>query len=145
MRVVALLLFFLSFAAVAHAQSQGEQGMPPSSAFDGNWIGTVSCEDAHGALGYHWSFLATVQQGRFHGIHGTLGQPDSFELTGTINPDGTAHFFGKGLTGGNPNTNVGRVGAGAVYSYHANGMFTANHGHARRVELRPCTLDFHKQ
>ena len=118
--------------------------MAPSSAFDGNWIGTVSCDNTNEALGYQWDFTATVQQGRLHGIHGTLGQADSFELTGTIDPDGTAHFYGKGLTG-KSNYNVGRVPAGVVYAYHANGTFTANHGQARRVETRPCTLDFYKR
>ena len=143
MRVAATLVCFLSFAAMAHAQPTSGAGQAPA-AFDGDWIVTVSCDDARGARGYHWDFPATVQQGRLHGVYGTLGQTNSFELTGTIDPDGTAHFFGKGLTGGSA-YNVGQVAAGVVYAYHANGAFTANHGQARRVELRPCTLDFHKQ
>jgi hypothetical protein len=61
-----------------------------SAAFDGDWMGLVTCDNVREAQGYHWEFPATVRQGRLHGVHGTLGQPDSLEFIGTIDPDGTA-------------------------------------------------------
>lgn len=115
-----------------------------AESFDGGWTVDIACDSFHEAQGYHWSFPATVAGGQLHGIYGRPGTPESFDLSGRIEADGTARFFGKGLTG-NPAHTLGVVSSGTPFTYHAVGNFAGDRGQAKRVEARPCTLTFIRQ
>ena len=67
--------------------------------FDGSWLTTVSCAAVRDALGYSFRFVSTVNDGVLHGLHGTLGEPGSLQIDGTIGPDGTGKLYASGRTG----------------------------------------------
>jgi hypothetical protein len=117
---------------------------PARGAFDGSWMVYVLCDDTPDALGYNLTFTGTVEGGHFHGEHGVKGEANSFDLDGTIEADGTAKFFGAGLTGPSKYS-VRQAAQGSTYFYHASGHFAGGLGEAKRTETRPCTLTFKKQ
>jgi hypothetical protein len=113
--------------------------------FDGQWLTTVSCLDSRGGLGYSYRFLGVVKDGVYHGLHGTLGQPGSLQVDGPIAADGTGQLYAQGLTGSKefvPGTDTPR---GTDYGYHIDAHFGATAGTGKRVEGRPCTVEFEKQ
>jgi hypothetical protein len=116
----------------------------PTTQFDGAWMTTLSCNTASGALGYSYQFTAQVKNGHYRGEHGTPGQPGSIEYDGTIAPDGTIDFYGKGLTGSAAYT-VGQLKPGTEYGYHVTGHLEAASGTATRADGRPCSFTFAKR
>ena len=112
--------------------------------FDGKWQTTVSCDASRGALGFSYQFISVVKDGNLHGIRGTVGQPSSLALDGTIGDDGAGKLYAEGLTGSKefvPGTDTPR---GTSFGYHVRAHFDARHGEGTRVEGRPCTLEFEK-
>lgn len=113
--------------------------------FDGNWLTTVSCEPARGALGFSYQFTSTVTDGVIHGLHGTEGQPGSLQIDGTIPPDGNASLYAKGRTGSKEFVPGRDTPPGTEYGYNINAHFGDTTGTGIRVEGRPCSLKFVKQ
>jgi hypothetical protein len=112
--------------------------------FDGTWDTTVSCSNTEGALGYSYQFDSTVKDGVLHGEKGEKGKPGRFELDGKILPDGTMKLYAKGLVGAQE-VAVGHRPRGSAFGYHVEGKFTDKEGNGKRVEGRPCELDFAKK
>ena len=81
----------------------------------------------------------------FHGVHGTVGEPSSLQIDGKIGPDGGASLYAMGRTGSKefvPGTDTPR---GTEYSYSIDARFQGTTGTGKRIEGRPCTLQFEKQ
>jgi hypothetical protein len=117
----------------------------PSVRFDGKWQTTVSCDPSRGALGFSYRFISEVKDGNFHGLRGSVGQPSSLLIDGTVSEDGTGKLYASGKTGSKefvPGTDTPR---GTDFGYHIRAQFDERHGTGTRVEGRPCTFEFVKQ
>ena len=112
--------------------------------FDGAWDTSASCENAAGALGYSYRFDSIVKDDVLHGERGDRGKPGWFQLDGKIAPDGTARFYADGLVGASE-TAVGHRRAGTRYNYHVEAKFSGDSGTGKRVEGRPCTVEFKRK
>ena len=119
-------------------------GVADDHPYDGAWDTTVSCENAAGALGYSYRFDSLVKGDVLHGEKGDKGKPGWFQLDGKINRDGTARFYADGLVGA-AEAAVGHRPAGTRYGYHVDANFSDDSGNGKRVEGRPCTLEFKRK
>jgi hypothetical protein len=122
----------------------GARGADDTKRFDGTWTTTISCSNAAGALGYSYQFPSIVKNGELHGGKGKEGKPGWLELDGKVLPDGTAKIYAKGLVGAKE-VAVGQRPAGSVFGYHIEGKFSDTEGNGKRVEGRPCEVDFVKK
>lgn len=113
--------------------------------FDGMWQTTVSCAAARDALGYSFRFVSTVENGVFHGVHGTAGEPGSLQIDGRIGADGVAKLYASGRTGSKEYVPGRDTPRGTEYGYNVNAKFEGKTGTGNRIEGRPCTLEFEKQ
>jgi len=120
------------------------RGVAADHPFDGTWDTTVSCENAAGALGYSYRFDSIVKDDVLHGEKGEQGKPGWFQLDGKIAPAGTARFYADGLVGASE-TAVGQRRAGTRYNYHVEANFSHDSGTGKRVEGRPCMLEFKRK
>lgn len=120
------------------AASAAEAG---AGRFDGGWSVTVSCPPAAGAMGFSYQFPAEVRGGVLHGERLHPDQPGWLVIDGPIGEDGAARFYAKGLVGAAPFA-VGQRPKGTPYGYHVDARFERDHGQGKRVEGRPCDLDF---
>lgn len=120
------------------------QAADDAARFDGKWDTTVSCTNASGALGYSFQFVSTVKDGALHGKRGTESKPGWLRIDGSIQPNGTAKLYAKGLVGAREYA-VGHRPAGTEYGYHVEGKFSDNEGTGKRVEGRPCDVSFVKK
>ncbi|HXW89305.1 MAG TPA: hypothetical protein VEK33_02040 [Terriglobales bacterium] len=116
-------------------------GVADDHPFDGTWDTTVSCENTAGALGYSYRFDSIVKDDVLHGEKGDKGKPGWFQLDGKIGPAGAARFYADGLVGASE-TAVGHRRAGTRYNYHVEATFSDYSGTGKRVEGRPCTVEF---
>jgi len=112
--------------------------------FDGTWDTTVSCSNTAGALGYSYQFTSTVKYGVLHGEKGDKGKPGWFQLDGKILPDGTMKLYAKGLVGAEE-VAIGHRPRGSAFGYHVEGKFSEKDGSGKRVEGRPCEVEFAKK
>jgi hypothetical protein len=111
--------------------------------FDGTWQTTWTCTNFANFPGYTFQFPIAVKNGSYHGQKGKDGEPGSLIVDGKVAPDGTAAFFGKGVVG----SAVVALGAarGSQYAFHALAQFDRRSGTGKRIEGRPCTLNFVKE
>lgn len=137
MRFTAILVL-ATFALVSLCTAADEHP------FDGTWDTTVSCENAAGALGYSYRFDSIVKNDVLHGDKGDKGKPGWYQLDGKIAPDGTARFYADGLVGA-AEAAVGHLHAGTRYGYHVDANFSGDAGTGKRVEGRPCTVEFSRK
>ncbi len=135
----AVAITFLALAATAAAQPAGGVRR-----FDGTWEATVVCSDWHGALGYSKIFPVMVSDGHLQGQYEKKDQPNSLTLEGTIQPDGRATISANGVTGPSK-FNIAQIQQGEPYNYSITAQFERAHGHGKRMELRPCDVDFVRQ
>jgi hypothetical protein len=138
----------LLLVAQAAGQSAEKQSQAPATSthnFDGQWLTTVSCANYRGALGYAYQFVGTVKDGKFHGLHGTEGQPGSLVIDGPIAADGKASLSGNGRTGSKEYVPGRETPRGTEYSYNIDAQFAGATGTGERVEGRPCSFKFAKQ
>ena len=113
--------------------------------FDGKWLTTVSCEGVRDALGYSYRFISEVKDGHFRGLHGTEGKPSSLLIEGTVSADGSAKLYATGRTGSKEYVPGRDTPRGTEYSYSIEAHFKGANGNGRRVEGRPCSLEFEKR
>ena len=111
--------------------------------FDGSWDTVLSCENAAGALGYSFKFPSIVKNGALHGEKGAKGKPGWLQLDGRILADGSARIYADGLVGASEAA-VGHRPPGTQYGYHIEAKFSDDAGTGKRVEGRPCTVEFSK-
>jgi hypothetical protein len=115
---------------------------PRTSAFDGNWLGTVNCPNYLRDSGYSQTFRALVREGRLHGEVGMKGKPGWRALVGEIASSGSASIQEQGVT-----TRGNNWPAGQSYSNVLSGQFDGTRGTARRFtpNVRDCRFIFTKQ
>ena len=128
------LVVALAFAVAAPAANDH---------FDGTWDTVLSCENAAGALGYSFKFPSMVRNGALHGERGTKSKPGWLQLDGKILADGSAKIYADGLVGA-AEAAVGHRPPGTQYGYHIEAKFSDDSGTGKRVEGRPCTVEFTK-
>jgi hypothetical protein len=114
-----------------------------ATTFDGAWETTWTCTDLGQFPGYSYRFTGRVKDGSYHGLRGVKGEPSSLDLTGKIEPDGTAAFVGEVIVG---SSLVGMgVARGTPSDFRALAQFDKTSGTGKRIEGRPCSLSFVKQ
>lgn len=113
--------------------------------FDGKWQTTVSCEAARDALGYSYRFISEVKNGKLRGLYGAEGKPSSLLIEGTVDPDGAAKLYATGHTGSKEYVPGRDAPRGSEYSYSIEAHFEGTKGSGKRVEGRPCSLQFEKR
>lgn len=113
--------------------------------FDGRWQTTVSCDNERDALGYSYRFMSEVKDGHLHGRHGVEGEPGSLVIDGRIAPDGIARLYAQGRTGSKEFVPGRDTPRGTGYGYHIDARFEDSRAKGRRVEGRPCSVEFEKE
>jgi hypothetical protein len=131
-------------AAVAPATMPRTEGAPTAKAFDGDWDVTVGCPNDGKVLGYTRSVTGTVQNGKLHAEALNEGVPNWLSIDGQIGADGKSTLIVHGLTN-DPKYVVGQLKPGSPYVYTVNAQFNGATGFGKRVELRPCTVNFVKR
>jgi hypothetical protein len=128
----------------------------PVGTFDGVWLTTEVCpgvptRQENGrtfteVTGYSKVFAAQINNGAFHGENGAKGQPGWLLLEGGVNPDGTMHLIGKGITGGNAATNFYHHSRPGPYQFIVNAHLGSSAGTGKRAsDPRECGFSFVKQ
>jgi hypothetical protein len=131
-------------AAVAPAPMPRTEGAPTAKAFDGDWDVTIGCPNDGKVLGYTRSVTGTVQNGKLHAEALKEGVPNWLSIDGQIGADGKSTLIVHGLTN-DPKYVVGQLKPGSPYVYTVNAQFNGATGFGKRVELRPCTVNFVKR
>jgi hypothetical protein len=72
------------------------------------------------------------------------GVPNWLSIDGQIGADGKSTLVVHGLTS-DPKYTVGQVRPGSLYVYTVIARFNGSTGSGKRVELRPCTVNFIKR
>ena len=147
---IALAGYLKDFPAGVHVQEAQlrlanliRTGAAPTKTFDGTWQTEWTCPNLGQFPGYTFQFNGQVKDGAYHGTKGVKGEPSSMVLDGKIDADGAAGFAGEIIVGSS------LVGLGAARGtpsdFHALGHFEHGGGSGKRIEGRPCTLNFIKQ
>lgn len=155
MRFCQIVLIILCAAGIAAAQQQEPAStvsdtprISNAGRFDGTWGVLLTCPDfkdaAGGAKGYTFRFLIQVKDGVLQGEHRKEGMPGWLKFTGQIQPDGTAEIQAHGLTG-NPDFSVGKIPKNTAYDFRVKARFEGSRGTGRRIDVRPCDVDFFRQ
>jgi hypothetical protein len=128
------------FLLALHAGAVRSQANP----FDGKWKVVQHCpprDGVDGAKGYTHYFDVEVINGELRGAQGTPGEPGSFELRGTVAPDGTAALRRSGLVS-NSDYAINQAPRGKAYSFRVNAKFEGAAGIGQRMSGRPCEFRF---
>jgi hypothetical protein len=139
MRYAAVLAMLAPVLLPGVAAAAGNQ------TFDGSWQTTVSCAAERDALGYSFRFVSTIKDGVLHGVHGATGAPGSLQIDGSIGPDGTGKLYVVGYTNSKEYVPGRDTAKGTQYGYNIDAHFAASSGTGKRVEGRPCSLQFARQ
>lgn len=148
--VAAFASYFKEFPSGAHVQDAQLKmadlimtAAPATKTFDGRWQTTWTCTNVGQFPGYSYRFVGQVKDGAYSGMRGIKGQPGSLDLSGKIEPDGTAAFFGEIIV----NSSLVGMGAarGTPSDFHAIAQFRQTTGTGTRIEGRPCSVSFAKQ
>ncbi|MEO8739256.1 MAG: adenylate/guanylate cyclase domain-containing protein [Casimicrobiaceae bacterium] len=132
-------------ATLPAAEKAARAAGSSSATYDGNWNVTVACTSTpDGALGYTFVFVAQVKDGLLRGEYGIEGTASSLQIQGPIQPDGSARFSARGITG-DRRYSVNEVAKGTQYRYTVAATFDAARGSGKRQEMRPCDLTFVRQ
>lgn len=143
--VITMIIRFIGcgFLAACLAVS-GAQAADGESRFDGTWDTIISCGNDSDAYGYSFEFPSTVKDGELTGSKGEEGKPGWLQLKGKIEQDGSAKIYAHGLVGASQYA-VGNRPKGSDYGYHIEAEFKGDEGTGRRIEGRPCDVEFKKQ
>lgn len=152
LRVAAALLL----GSIAFAQSTSSPppaagaGGQSSPGFDGKWLTKLTCPEKGNTEGYTWQFASVIQNGNFHGEHGTAGEPGYLLIEGKIAKDGGAKLSATGIVASRKYARGILAHKGAEYDYNIKAQFEDTKGTGTRdaglgVVGRPCTFDFVKQ
>jgi uncharacterized caspase-like protein len=130
--------------APAPAPMPRAQEAAATKGFDGIWDATISCANEGKVLGYTRLVTGTVQNGKLHAEALREGVPNWLSIDGQIGADGRSTLIVHGLTN-DPKYVVGQLKPGSPYVYSVNAQFSGSTGSGKRVELRPCTVNFVKR
>jgi hypothetical protein len=113
--------------------------------FDGIWLGKLVCEPTPSGLpGWRYELTGKVTDGIFHAEIGRVGKPGSQTFDGTIEIDGTADIFQKGLSGG-PQRDPFHRPPGTEYNSKYLAKFDGSHGSGTRSDRASCNVNFTKR
>jgi hypothetical protein len=118
--------------------------------FDGNWLTTLTCPAKGNTEGYTWQFASVIQNGNFHGEHGTAGEPGYLLIEGRIGDDGSAKLSANGVVASRNYAHGVFAHKGEDYSYDIKAQFQETKGTGTKsaglgIVGRVCTFDFVKQ
>jgi len=116
-----VVLFILSNGIPAQAET---------SAFDGTWNLTLTCEPTFKATGYTLKIVARVKDGMFLGQYGEENTPGYLKVTGQIEPDGSSMLQATGLIG---KTGPNSPATGKAYNYVIKAQFKDSRGTGSRM------------
>ena len=85
--------------AAASPRLAARAARPPSD-YSGQWAAAISCKAFRGRPAFSSNLPVSVTNNTFNVKHGEPGQPGSFTLTGTPQPDGQLNLAGDGLAAG---------------------------------------------
>lgn len=131
-------------AALAPAPMPRTQEAAATKGFDGIWDVTITCPSEGNAQGYTRIVPGSVRDGKLHGEVLKEGVPNWISIDGQIGADGKSTLVVHGLTN-DPKYTIGQVRPGSLYVYTVNAQFNGSTGSGKRVELRPCTVNFVKR
>jgi len=113
--------------------------------FDGIWLGKLVCEPTKSGLpGWSYELAGRVTDGAFHAEIGRVGKPGSQTFDGSIEPDGTADIFQKGLSG-NPQRDPFHRPVGTEYNNRYLTKFDGSHASGTRSDRASCNVNFTKR
>jgi hypothetical protein len=113
--------------------------------FDGIWLGKLVCEPTPSGLpGWRYELTGRVTDGVFHAEIGRVGKPGSQTFDGTIETDGTADIFQKGLSG-DPQRDPFHRPSGTEYNNRYLTKFDGSHGSGTRSDRASCNVNFTKR
>jgi Caspase domain len=113
--------------------------------FDGIWLGKLVCEPTPSGLpGWRYELTGRVTDGVFHAEIGRVGKPGSQTFDGTIETDGTADIFQKGLSG-DPQRDPFHRPPGTEYNNRYLTKFDGSHGSGTRSDRASCNVNFTKR
>ncbi len=140
-------LSILGAAAFAQTIPQVLVAEKASPKFDGTWDTKMTCPAKGNTEGYTWQFPATIQNGAFHGEHGTAGEPGYLLIEGKISDNGSAKLSANGIVASRKYARGVLAHKGEEYSYNIKAQFTEKDGTGTRdtgmgIVGRPCTFDF---
>ena len=92
-------------------------------------------------MGYSRSLTGTISNNRLHGELLKEGMPNWLVIDGPVEADGRSVFTVHGLTN-DPKYTFNHAKAGSAFSYTVNAQLGDSTGSGKRVELRPCTVNF---
>ncbi len=118
--------------------------------FTGNWRTKLTCPAKGNTEGYTWEFPSVVQDGNFHGEHGTAGEPGYLLIEGKIKEDGSAKLSATGIVASRKYARGVLTHKGEEYSYDIKAQFGETEGSGTRntglgVVGRPCAFEFTKE
>ena len=131
-------------ATLAPAPMPRREEAATTKSFDGNWDVTITCSSEAKAEGYVRMVSGTVRDGKLHAEALKEGEPNWLSIDGQIGADGKSMLAVHGLTK-DPKYTIGQVKPGSLYFYTVNAQFNGATGSGKRVELRPCTVNFVKR
>ena len=137
MRSAYRLAIGLAASALFFVQPHIKAATEGTTAFDGTWAVTVDFHayknpDGTVAKPTVRRFVATVKNGVLHGQTGTKGQPNFYELNGTIAADGSANLLASGLTKYSEYTPMNE-GPGKPFEYQVTARFKGRTGTGESV------------
>jgi len=113
--------------------------------FDGTWLGKLVCEPTPSGLpGWRYELTGRVRDGIFHAEIGPVGKPASETFDGTIETDGSANIFQKGLSG-DPQRDPFHRPPGTEYNNRYLTKFGGAHGSGTRSDRASCNVSFTKR
>ncbi len=139
----------LATALIICSNVFGQTSSAPETRFDGKWLTKMTCPAKGNTEGYTWTFDSAVQNGNFHGEHGTAGEPGYLLIEGKLAPDGSAKLAASGIVASRKYSRGVFTHKGADYDYDIKAQFGETEGTGTRnvgmgVVGRPCTFDFVK-
>jgi len=143
MQKAVLLLMVCTLMLLSGVSIGGER-------FDGNWLTKLTCPPKGNTEGYTLKFSSVIQNGNFHGEHGTAGQPGYLLIEGKINEDGKAKLSANGIVSSRKYARGVLAHKGEDYSYDIKAQLGETEGTGTRNEGlgivgRACTFDFVKE
>jgi Caspase domain len=113
--------------------------------FDGIWLGKLVCEPTKSGLpGWSYELTGRVSDGAFHAEIGRVGKPGSQTFDGSIEPDGTADIFQKGLSG-DPHRDPFHRPVGTEYNNRYLTKFDGSRASGTRSDRASCSVNFTKR
>lgn len=154
MKSGSLIAIVLAISVLLSGQPNLEAATGGGANFDGSWSVTVDAKaykNPNGSIAepYVWRFPATVKNGVLYGEHGTKGTPNSCQLSGKIESNGSAGLRIEEITGHQKHNMSSSLkpppGEGYKYSYQVVAHFDIRSGTGHSTDKRTRIFTFTKE